>query len=311
MTDNYIICGAPKADVNGIVRQGKAFIYSLSDSGSNPVATLQASLQQSSGDIDDFYGGSVAISSEYAVVGAPTFGSTDAGKAYVYKRNGTTWEPMSTLLTPYLAAGDNYGYAVAVSGQYAVVGAPNADINGQNEKGRVYIYRVNPSNTGWEYITTLSPPNEPDSIYFGKSVYLHGDTLLVGAPGYVFPGNRIGKAFLYVRSNNSWNLQATLFPPDRNTKDGFGNAVHFDNLHIIIGAKNAKVGINNSQGKSYVFAYTGNGWEYQSTLVSSDGQTEDGFGASVIITGSEALIGAPSVDIGFRTNNGRIYFFTR
>lgn len=311
MAGNYIICGAPKADVNGIVRQGKAFIYSWSDSGSNPVATLQAGLIQPSGAIDDYYGGSVAISPEYAIVGAAGYGSTDAGKAYIYKRNGTSWEPMSSLLTPYISASDYYGTSVAVYGQYAVVGAPHADINGQTNKGRVYIYRVNPSNTGWDYITTLSPSGEPDSIYFGKSVYLHGDSLLVGAPGYASPGNRTGKAFLYVRSGNSWNLQATLYPPDRNMKDGFGSAVHFNSHHIIIGANKARVGINNNQGKSYVFAYTGNGWEYQSVLLSSDGQTEDAFGTGVIITDSEAMIGAPSADISSRPNNGRIYFFSR
>lgn len=311
MRDNYIICGAPKEDVNGIIRQGRAYIFSWSDIGGNPVASLQASLSQSSGAIDDFYGGSVDINTDYAIVGAPTYGSTDAGKAYTYKRNGSSWTEMSPFFIPFIASGDNFGYAVAVNGQYAVVGAPKANINGQNDKGRVYIYKVNAANTGWDYITTLSPTNEPDSIYFGKSIYLRGDTLLVGAPGYAFPGNRTGKAFLYIRNGNSWILQATLFPPDRNMNDGFGNAVYFHNRHIIIGAKAARIGANNNQGKSYIFSYTGNGWEHESTLVSSDGRTEDGFGTGVILSGNEVMVSAPSVDFGVRTNNGRIYFFER
>ncbi len=95
----------------------------------------------SDGDTLDSFGRSVSISGDYAVVGAlaDDDNGTDAGSVYVFKRSGTSWFQEAKLLASDGVAGDRFGQAVSIYGDYIVVGAFTDDDSG-TDAGSVYLY---------------------------------------------------------------------------------------------------------------------------------------------------------------------------
>ena len=71
--------------------------------------------------------------------------NTDQGSAYVFVRSGTTWNQQQKLTASDGAADDQFGYSVAISGDTAVVGAPDDDIGAKSDQGSAYVFvRVAP-----------------------------------------------------------------------------------------------------------------------------------------------------------------------
>ena len=221
---------------------------------------------------------------------------------------------MTSPVFPDPHPGDFYGNAVCLWNNYLVVGAYRGDVNNIYNRGKVYLYRLNPSATGWEYITSLWGPGNESENMFGTSLYLHNDTLLVGASGD-FITRRIGYVHMYVRNGNSWPLVASLTAPDVTVNDGFGASVHYSNGRVIIGAPEASA-VNLAQGKVYIFSHNGSEWKCDATLVSLGGKSWDAFGKSVALSAQTAFVSAPHHDVyggsgDTRYDNGKIYFYNK
>jgi len=90
-----------------------------------------------------FFGSSLSISGDYAVIGAygNNDGGTDSGSAYVFHRSGTTWTQQAKLTASDAVAFDNFGKSVSISGDYAVSGAYGNDDGGSNS-GSAYVYTL-------------------------------------------------------------------------------------------------------------------------------------------------------------------------
>ena len=134
----------------------------------------------SDGAAADFFGWSVSISGDYAVVGA--FGDDDngeeAGSAYIFKRNGTFWAQEAKLLPSDGEVIDRFGFSVSISGDYTIVGAPNDDDNG-TLSGSAYVYKR--TGTSWAQEAKLLPADGAAIDEFGWSVSISGDYAVVGA----------------------------------------------------------------------------------------------------------------------------------
>lgn len=307
MNANYIVAGAEGATVNSKVRQGKLYIYSYNSNGANYSTTLTAS----DGLTSDNFGYSVALYNNFIIAGAPfnTIGlSVDQGSAYVFYFNGNSWQQVANLTAPGGLPHDRLGQSVAIYGNYAVAGAPNATVNNQTNQGKVCLFQYNGSS--WSYLTTLTAPVDGPHQYFGSSVSLSGDTLVVGSNENQYSVSGKGKVYVYVRNGNSWNLQTTITAPEGRADDGFGTAVHFNNGFLIVGAPKAWVN-GTRQGKSYIYKPASPGWTLQAILTSSHGSMDDRFGNAVYITDSTAFCSAPYADLSVNDNNGRLYFFSR
>ena len=74
-------------------------------------------------------------------------------------------------------ADSQFGYAVATDGNLTVVGVPYADVGGLSDVGRAYVFN---STTG-ALVATLNNPTPTSSDYFGSSVAVSGNTVVVGA----------------------------------------------------------------------------------------------------------------------------------
>ncbi len=212
----------------------------------------QVELQAASTTGGDRYGFAVDVFGDVAVVGAYRHdpgGLVNAGAVYVYRFDGAVWIPdlihggAAMLTAPDAAAGDEFGYDVAVGQQRMVIGAPQA--------GAVYLYERDAA--GWGYSATLQPAVGSASDHFGGAVGLHGDTVVVGARSADVAGINSGAAYVFQRIAGDWQQQATLVADESSvTLDYFGTAVGIDQDVIVVGADYDDANGENA-GAAYVF----------------------------------------------------------
>jgi hypothetical protein len=175
--------------------------------------TQQAELTASDGMVTDGFGLSVAVSGDTALVGAPSDdvdGGGDQGSAYVFVRSGTTWTEQRHLTAGDGAALDRFGENVALSGETAIVGAPQDD----GSRGSAYAFiRI---GTTWTTQGKLTAADGAANDRFGASVALSGDLAVVGSPFNVAsPVNAFskGSAYVFARKGDFWTEQAKLVRP--------------------------------------------------------------------------------------------------
>lgn len=275
--------------------------------------TEQAKLTASDGSGGDNFGVSVAISGNYALVGA----SYDAiganpqqGSAYVFVRSGTTWTQQAKLTAGDGTANDNFGSSVAISGDYAIVGAPNDDNGAVGNQGSAYALR----RSGSTWITELPKLTASDGAaddLFGCSVAVSGSYALVGAKQNTIGFFQQGAAYVFLRVGGTWSQQARLTASDFGGGDLFGSSVAISGDYALVGAPFNTIGGNTNQGAAYVYMRTGVTWSDQIELVASDGAAYDYFGYSVAISGDYAVVGGYSDDVGININQGSAYLFKR
>ena len=150
---------------------------------------------------DDYFGYSVSVDGNYAIVGAPyegDTGGTNSGKAYIF--DATTGSLLRTLDNPNAystSASDNFGSSVAISGNRVVVGASYEDDAGGTNSGKAYIFDA----TTGSLLHTLHNPNAystSDTDNFGTSVSISGTNVIVGACSEDDAGGTYsGKAYVY------------------------------------------------------------------------------------------------------------------
>ncbi len=267
------VIGAPGSDNFA----GAAYLYAHSASGWH----RQLVLADPTGTSNDLFGVSVAVSSSAsattAVIGA--YGvNQSAGAAYIYARVAGQWHRQAALTDPGGVNGDRFGSSVAVSGEIAVIGAP--DTNGDG--GVVYVYAR--SGGTWSLQATLTDPVAGNNL-FGRAVAVSGTTIAIGSPT-AFYGHG-GGAYVYARVGGTWQRQVTLRDPRGSTADEFGSSVAISGETAVIGAPD----VSASPGLAYVYARSGQTWRLQAKLTRA--HTSNLFGASVAISGDRALTSDP------------------
>ena len=340
----YMETNSEGNEVRYIVEDAEAS-YPLTIDPTFILPSQQAYLKASNSDADDMFGISVAISGDTIVVGANGEDSnasgsngsqeddsaSNAGAAYVFVRNGSTWSQQAYLKASNPDAFDDFGESVAISEDTIIIGAPgeasNADeVNGDQEDnlafgaGAVYVFIRNGSI--WSQQAYLKASNSDVFDCFGQSVAISGDTILVGAEDEDSASDDIdgdqtdnsafnaGAAYVFVRNGNTWSQQAYLKAFNSDSTDTFGNSVAISGDTIVVGAiaeDSDADEVNGDQtdnsarnaGAAYVFIRNGNTWAQQAYLKASnsDGITGnrpcgDSFGQSVAISGDTIVIGA-------------------
>ena len=254
ISGNYAIVGAYQEVGSGYIESGKAYIYNVTTgalvhtlNNPNPVGNSYA----------DWFGYSVAISDNYAVVGAreDDAGNIDSGKAYIY--NVTTGALLYTLNNPTAystGASDLFGYSVAVSGNYAIVGAPQEDDAAGTDSGKAYIFNV----TTGALVHTLNNPTAYSTSagdLFGLSVAISGNYAVVGALGEDdAAGADSGKAYIFNVTTGA--LVHTLNNPtaySTSASDLFGSSVAISGNYAVVGAPGEADAGGAGSGKAYIY----------------------------------------------------------
>ena len=298
ISGDLAIMGAGGNDDNGSA-SGSAYIYKFDGTNWH----LQQKLLASDGAASDFFGGSVSISGDLAIVGA--YGdNSNTGSAYIFKFNGTSWIQQQKLVASDAATDELFGKSVSISGNYAIMGAYRDDDNGTNS-GSAYIFKFD--GTSWSQQAKLLPSDGAATDYFGYSVSISGHLAIVGA--YVDYGNGagVGSAYIFKLDGTNWVEQAKLTASDGAAIDGLGESVSISGDFAIAGA-GGDTDNGPGSGSAYIFRFDGTNWLQQQKLLASDGASSDFFGRSVSISGDLAIVGADG-DNDTATNSGSAYIF--
>ncbi len=180
------------------------------------------------------------------------------------------------------------------------------------DEGARYPVVVDP----WIQQAELTASDGKAIDYFGVSVAISGSTAVVGA--YCHPYSTSsqscgpGAAYVFMESSGTWSKQAELKASDGKRGDGFGGSVAVSGTTIVIGAFGHPADAHGhpGPGAAYVFVQNGNVWSQQAELMASDGLEANGFGGSVAVDGSTAVIGAQDHTVGSNQQEGAAYVFT-
>ncbi len=309
ISGNYAIVGTYDDDDNGS-DSGSAYIFAPNDINCN-IWDQQAKLVASDGAAYDYFGISVSISGNKAVVGAHCDDESgyNSGTAYIFKRDGMNWSEQAKLVALDGASNDYFGRSVSISGDYAVVSAYYDDDNGI-ESGSAYIFAPNEADPNdWIQVAKLTASDGAANDLFGFSVSISGDYAIVGAVRDDSNGDKSGSAYVFKRDGTSWSEQAKLVASDGAADDRFGWSVSIIGDYAIIGAVYDDDNGDNS-GSAYIFRRDGESWCEQAKLLASDGSDDDHFGRSVSISGAYAVVGTYEDDDN-GNESGSVYIFKR
>jgi len=281
VSGDTVVIGAPLENSAATGVNGDQYNLTALDSGavyvfvrSGTSWSQQAYLKASNTEGGDRFGGSVAVSGDTVLVGAP-FESSNAtgvngnqgdngaplsGAAYVFVRSGAVWSQQAYLKASNTEGGDEFGDSVSVSGDTVVVGAPdeasnatgvNGDQNNNSTASSGAAYVFVRSGTVWSQQAYLKASNTEKGDFFAYSpvsVSVSGDTVVVGAPFEDSSatgvngdqsdniGHQSGAAYVFVRSGTVWSQQAYLKASNTDAWDQFGYAVAISGKTVVIGA---------------------------------------------------------------------------
>jgi hypothetical protein len=255
-----------------------------------------AKLNASDGSMNEYFGYSVSISGDSAIIGAPNDNSL-TGSAYVFTRTGTIWVQEAKLLASDGAPGDWFGDSVSINGDAAIVGAPGDNIF----LGSAYVFER--TGSVWAQEARLNASDGALYDWLGFSVSISGDSAVVGAP---FQTSSTGASYIFTRSGTTWMLQQKLTASDGASYDLFGDSVSMDGDSVIIGAYGDDTSAGVNAGSAYLFTRTGTTWTEDAKVTASEGVAGEQFGYAVSINGNRAIIGTYQV---YQDDIGSAYIF--
>jgi hypothetical protein len=262
------------------------------------------------GDTNEFFGSSVAIAGDIAVVGAQgdDENGDESGAAYVFTRSDAGWSQEAKLTANDAEAGDQFGGSIALFGETILVGARRDDDNG-DESGAAYLFTRYGSD--WIQQAKLTAADGEAGAEFGRSVALSDDTAIIGAARDDEKGEDSGSVYVFTRSGTNWSQLAKLTAADGAKGDVFGISVALDGDTALIGADLDDDKGENS-GSAYVYTRSKGTWSQQAKLTAADAGNVDIFGVRVAISGDTALIAARRDDDDVNgADSGSAYVFIR
>lgn len=302
------VVGAPLANEGAANDAGSAYVY-IRDNG---VWVKQAQLVPPTPSLGLVFGISVAVSGETIAIGASQddeAGSLNSGAVYVFTRSGVSWTLQQRLIASDASAGAGFGRSVAIDGNSLAVGAHL----GNGGTGAAYVFTR--SGSAWSQQQKLVGSDSATNDFFGDSVGLSGDRLVVGAPRADIAAKvDAGSAYAFIRASSGgspWSQQAKLLPTSSTADDNFGISVALSSDTIIVGQPFLGTGAGSNKGAATVFVENAGTWSLQTTLTAADGIADDNFGRAVSLSGDLALVAANFADAGTTVNAGSAYLFKR
>lgn len=322
VSGDTLIAGSPGDDIGVNANQGSARVVQFDQQ----TVVFNIGITAADGASGDFFGVSVALNADTAVVSATgddNGASSNQGAAYIFDRNAggaNNWGETKKLIASDTAAGDQFGASSAVNGDTIVIGTYFKTIGANLSQGAAYVFSRNAGGSGnWGEVKKLSASDGAAFDWFGVSVSVSGDTVVVGS-WFDRVGSNGGQGSAYIFKQNAggadnWGQIKKLVAADGTSSDLFGKSVALDSGNtLLIGASNDEIGGTIGLGSSYVFTDTGADWIEQAKPLPSlpaNCGTDDSFGFSVAISGDTAVIGANKDDIGINTNQGSVYVLER
>jgi FG-GAP repeat len=323
-----IAVGAPWEAVGGNDYVGRVYVFSGADGSllhtldtPNPQVEDRFGTSLAAGDVNDDGNADIAVGAYWEDVG----GNVNQGRAYVF--SGADGSLLHTLDTPNPQADAGFGFSLSAGdvnydGKADIaVGAPWADVGGNDAQGRAYVF----SGADWSLLHTLDTPNPQADDRFGYALAVgdvNGDgkgDVAVGTSREDAGGNIYqGRAYIFSGANGS--LLFTLDTPNPQAQAGFGYSMAVGDMNgdgkadIAAGAPSEDVDPNVDQGRIYLFSGVDGSLLF--TLDNPNPQAQPYFGLS-LATGdvngdakAEVAVGAPYEHVDANSDQGRAYVFS-
>jgi hypothetical protein len=307
---DLIVVGATWGD--GVVADsGAAYVYRFDGARWYSEGKLEAS----DGAESDRFGGSVAVLGDVIVIGAEMDNDsvTESGSAYIFRKNGVSWQQEAKLTGSNPQYGEWFGCSVSICGapgiETVAIGAKR-DETAESDAGAVHVFR----RTGgvWIAEAELTASDAAVGDLLGSSCAItglsSGECVVTGAIYDDDDGDHSGSVYVFQRVGSVWTEEAKLTASDADKYDMFGISVSIDGSagseRLLVGAY-GDAGAGPLAGAAYVFRREGDVWTEETKLLASDMATQDYFGYSVSLSGETALVGAYHSD----ENTGAAYIF--
>lgn len=323
VSGNTAVVGAPNDNTSPRTDDGSAYVLERNIGGAEGWSDIKKLTGLTVDGFEEF-GYSVAISGNTIVVGKRyelVGGAPRNGTAYVFERNAGgngNWGLVKTLTVSGATAFDGFGQSVAINGNIIAVGAPDENVNGNPNRGAVYLFYRNLGGSGnWGQAARVVSSDGGTANRFGRAVAISGTTLVAGADRKgVGEFTYEGAAYIFERhlgGTDNWGEAAKLEASDASERSYFGWSVSIDAATVVVGNYPVDSGFE-SNGAAYVFQRDAGGagnWGETRKLTASDGALNDYFGQSVAVRGDVIVVGALGDSTGISVGHGSAYVFER
>ncbi len=304
---DFLVISAGRADIDNTIRAGALYVYELD---SNNQWNFTKKLTASDYDNDALLAvnpTSISADGNTIVAGAPGFSNWN-GAVYIYKKEGNNWEETQKITSPESVDYGNFGIGVSLYGDYLVIGA--SGIN--NSAGKIYIYKKN--NLGeWIFHQKLTSSDNFENSYFGNSVSISGNELVVGAYTEVGTGNPSMAYIFKLNDNGNWEETQKIPSFESFEHTYFAWMCEIKNNKLLISSPHL-YGIE--PGKAMLYKKNNqNNWEFDQELKPENDVAEDFYGWSLAMSDNEIIVGSARDNWDSNEENelndaGSAYIFT-
>lgn len=301
------VVGAPKRGENG---NQSGVIYTFNRSGNT--WTQSEKLCPSDNTLYDYFGGSVAISNDWIAVGSIGNDivniSGNSGAVYFFQKQTGHWLEKDKVTGNNPEDNDEFGYAVDIYGDYALLTAWKEDDNGSNS-GSAYIFKK--SGTSWLEQDKLLPSDGASSDYFGNSASLDGDYAVVGSAEHDYGDDLdCGSVYVFERNVTVWSQTDILTADVITAEDFFGKAFAINGSVVVVGCPGDDDNGNNS-GSVFTYENNTDDFTYITKVFASDGCAYRYFGSAIAMDGDWLIVGVPlDNDMGDEAGAAYVYHWT-
>ncbi|WP_027384598.1 T9SS type A sorting domain-containing protein [Epilithonimonas caeni] len=304
---DFLLIAAGRADIENTIRAGALYVYDLD---SNNQWNFTKKLVASDYDNDALLAvnpTSLAVDGNTIVAGAPGFSSWN-GAVYIFEKNGNDWEETQKITSPESVDFGNFGIGVGLYGDYLVIGASGVN----NSAGKIYIYKKNTSGE-WIFHQSLTSSDSFENSYFGNSVSIFGNELVVGAYTEADTGNPSMAYIFKLNDSGNWEEIQKIPSYESSEHTYFAWMCELKNDKLIISAPHL---YGTDEGRTLLYKKNSqNDWELDQELKPEDDVTEDFYGWSLAMNDNEIIVGASRENFDNNGENelndaGSAYIFT-
>lgn len=268
----------------------------------------------------DGLGDSVAIFGDLLIAGASfaDVGVSDTeGAVYVFEGDSAgVWDQVAKITAPDGVDFDQFGFAVALEGDTAVIGAKGSPIGPNSSQGAAYVFRHAPADTSnWSFVKKLEATTQIGNIAeYGTAVDISGDSIIVGAQKGG-TGSTGGLAFIYDRDSgglDNWGEVKLLFDDVFDSNADFGIAVAIDGDTAVVGASSLDQQQFNNEGGFYVYHRDEGGtnqWGQTNRFYANVTRGNARFGRGIDIVGDTIAVGAWNFGTDQASGTGLVYLY--
>lgn len=234
------------------------------------------------------FGSAVAASESIGVVGSP--GSNGAGAVYVYDLE-ERGKVLQEIFPEVAMEGDDFGSAIGFGPELLIVGAPLHEHEGFIA-GAAFVYHKDASTSMWQEAAILVSDVAGDLDYFGSSIAIGDDRIIIGSPGNDERGSNAGAVFVFAEPELGWALQERISAPDAGPGDRCGSNVATFEDKVLVGCPYG-FGSSIQSGTAYLFRLAGTTYVLEHKFNPPSEDVGQLFGSAVGISEKGVFIGAP------------------